>query len=98
MVKLQDDAAKNLTKNGNYPSPNHPEEHFIPEGTLFAFHISCCLNVMKAVVMLKNAHLLNTFEFDSRSNLLATLVGAQTLYSQGDFMGDKHDSMYSVTG
>lgn len=51
MVKLQDDAAKQLTKNGNYPSPNHPEGHFIPEGKLFAFPTNHCLNVMKATVM-----------------------------------------------
>lgn len=52
MVRLHNDAAKQLTKNGSYLSPNHPEEqHFIPGGKLVAFHTHYCLNVMKAVVL-----------------------------------------------
>lgn len=52
MVRLQDDAAKQLIRNGSYPSPNHPEEqHFSPGGKSVAFHAHYCLNVMKAVVI-----------------------------------------------
>lgn len=36
-VKLQYNATKQLTQNGNYPHTNHTEEHFIPECKLFFF-------------------------------------------------------------
>ena len=38
MVKLQYNATKQLTQNGNYPHTNHTEEHFIPECKLSINH------------------------------------------------------------
>lgn len=73
MVKLQYKATKQLTKNGNYPLTNHTEEHFIPVGKLFPFHINHSLNYKS------NGHIITHFEdtlqFGSGSNFSITLTG-----------------------
>lgn len=60
-VKLQDNTTNQFTKNGSYPHTNHTEEHFIPVGKLFSFHINH--SVKNKSKICHNTHGVNTFKF-----------------------------------
>ena len=84
MVKLQYNATKQLTQNGNYPHTNHTEEHFIPECKLFFFHINHSLNKRNSHVI---TYYMDTLKFGPGSNYSIMPIGIQVkFYSQMNFI------------